>query len=563
MIDDVRAIPEGSEVCAEVCIVGAGPAGIALALALADAGRHALVLEAGRWRNDAQAQRLYAGELANGLHSPPDRYRMRGLGGSSTRWGGRCMPLDPIDFEERDWVPDSGWPIEAQELQAHYAAANIWAEAGAFAYDAREVFASSPPLIAGFHSALVDTHSLERFSCPTDFGRRYGPRLRASRQVQVLQGAVCTGLALHRSGQALEGLRVTSLDGTRRFQVRARAIVLATGALETARLLLASRDVDPRGVGNDNDQVGRRYMCHIAANVGVLELEGRPGDICHGYEVSPEGVYCRRRLTLSPDAQREHRLLNAVARLHFPRVTDPSHGSGVLSALVLARRFISYEYGRRLHGEALTARRLLAHVGNVARDRSDTLAFARHWLVHRTWAARKYPSVILPNRTNRFSLEVQGEQVPHPDSRVMLAEGADSLDALGMPKLRIDWRYQPQDIDSLARTLGLIASELARRGAGRLTIDAHRLEEDFLRYGAYGGHHLGTARMGTDPRRSVVDPQGRVHGLANLFITGGAVFPTCGQANPTLTILALALRLAGHLGRLLAPGRLPLARERA
>lgn len=546
MIDQAERVEPGAEIRAQVCVVGAGPAGIALALTLADTGHQVLLLEAGRWRRDARAQSLYEGELANALHSPPERFRMRGLGGSSTRWGGRCMPLDPIDFEPRDWVADSGWPIRYEDLLAHYRAASDWVEAGPFAYDAREAFAGLPPLIAGFRSEVLCTHSLERFSCPTDFGRRYGPRLAASRQVQVLQGAVCTGLALHASGRGVEAVRVRALAGGQAFTVRAQQVVLAMGALETARLLLVSRDVAPQGAGNDHDQVGRRYMCHIAANVGTLTLAGRPSDIRHGYERSDAGVYCRRRLSLSPQAQREHRLLNAVARLHFPCVTDPAHGSGVLSGLVLARRFLSYEYGRRAQAGPLPPRRVLAHLANVCRDRAGTLAFLRHWLVHRTLAARKFPSVILPNHDNRFSLEVQGEQVPDPDSRVTLGS---RVDAMGLPCLRIDWRYQAQDIESLARTLALMGAELARRGAGRLEVTRDSLEHDLLRYGAYGGHHLGTARMGTDPRRSVVDADGRVHGMANLFITGAAVFPTCGQANPTLTLVALALRLGTHLSR--------------
>ena len=536
MIDQAERIEDGAEVCAEVCVVGGGPAGIALSLSLAEAGHQVVLLEAGRWRRDALAQSLYEGELANALHSPPERFRMRGLGGSSTRWGGRCMPLDPIDFEPREWVADSGWPIGFEDLRAHYQAASEWVEAGPF---------------AGLRSAVLCTHSLERFSCPTDFGRRYGPRLAASRQVQVLLGAVCTGLALDAGGRAVQAVRVRALQGGQRLTVRARLVVLAAGALETARLLLASRDVAPQGVGNDHDQVGRRYMCHIAANVGTLTLSGLPSEVRHGYERSPEGVYCRRRLNLSHACQREHRLLNAVARLHFPSVTDPAHGSGVLSGLVLARRFISYEYGRRAQGEALPLRRLLGHLANVWRDRADTAAFLRHWLVHRTLAARKFPSVILPNHANRFSLELQGEQVPDPDSRVTL--GA-SRDALGLPCLRIDWRYQAQDIDSLSRTLALMGAELARQGAGRLEVAHDSLEQDLLRYGAYGGHHLGTARMGNDPRRSVVDGDTRVHGVDNLFVTGGAVFPTCGQANPTLTIVALALRLGAHLKRRLQPG---------
>ncbi len=575
MIDDNSALADGELLQADLCVVGAGPVGIALALTLAERGRQVLLLEAGRRPLDPQAQALYEGEADDTLHSPPQRFRMRGLGGSSIRWGGRCMPLDPIDFEHRPWVPGSGWPIDAAELAPYWGPATEWAEAGCGgleAYDAHRALPEAPPMIAGFFSEAVYTRSLERFSCPTDFGRRYRRRLELAPGLRVLQGAVCTALRLSADGLAVRALEVALLDpagggiaprsapaaapasasapgsasaAPRRVTVRPAQVVLAMGGLETARLLLASNDVEAQGVGNAHDTVGRHYMCHLAANLGELRFHGDPAEVRHGYEVSADGIYCRRRLTVAPEVQRRRGLLNAVARLHFPRIADPAHGSGVLSSLFLARRLISYEYGRRLQDSDPTSlRRLLAHAGNVLREGPQTAAFLAHWVWRRELAARKYPSVILRNTRNRFSLEVQAEQVPHPDSRVTLARG---VDALGMPRLAVAWRHQPQDIASVAGVMETLAAEFARSGTGRLDWRADTLQADLLRYGAYGGHHLGTARMGRDPRHSVVDRDCRVHGVGNLHIAGAAVFPTSSQANPTLTALALGLRLADHL----------------
>ncbi len=559
MIDDARTVARDTELHTEVCVVGGGPAGIALALSLGERGWKVLLLEAGRTNRDAPAQALYEGELANDRHSPPHRYRLRGLGGSSALWGGRCMPLDPIDFEERPWVPHSGWPLRLEDLLPYYAQANDLAEAGRYAYDAQEALPGAPPLVEGWHSDIVGSQGLERFSCPTHFGRRYARRLRESPSIRVLLGAVCTAVRLTRPATAgdphtVRLLEVSTLQG-HRFRVRPRSVVLAAGGVETARLLLCSDDVAPHGIGNRHGVVGRYYMCHLAGNLGTLTLQGPPAGVRHGYEVSPDGVYCRRRLSVCAHHQRREQLLNAVARLHFPRIADPAHRQGVLSGLFMVRRFISYEYGRRLHdGSPLTLGRLARHGLNVLRDAPATAAFLGHWLVRRTLATRKFPSVILANRTNRFSLEVQAEQQPHPDSRIVLAQG---VDALGMRRVRIDWRYQPGDIDSVRRTLDLMATEFARGGAGLLQFDPGTLEEDLLRYGAYGGHHIGTARMGHDPRTSVVDANGRVHDVANLHIAGSAVFPTSGQANPTLTLLALSLRLADHLSDHLAGRRGP------
>jgi choline dehydrogenase-like flavoprotein len=559
MIADADSIDNGTCLRADVCVVGGGAAGIALALSLTGQGLEVILLEAGREGEHAPTQALYDGEVADErLHSPPDKYRQRRMGGSTTIWGGRCMPFDAIDFETRSQVPHSGWPISLEDLLPFYPQANTLSEAGRFSYDAKDALGpAAPPMIRGFDSALVRTDGLERFSCPTDFGKRYARRLRVAPDIRVLLGANCTAVRLAPDGRSVREIDVATLAG-RRFRVAARATVLAAGGLETARLLLASRDVVPAGVGNEHDGVGRYYMCHIAGNVGTLVFNGRPQDVRHGYEVAPEGVYCRRRLAIAAGEQRRHGLANCVARLHFSRITDPRHRNGVLSGLFLSRGFISYEYGKRLNdGTPATPGLYARHLLNVMADPVDTMAFLAHWATKRTLAQRKFPSVILRNRTNRFSLEIHGEQIPRADSRVTLAA---KVDALGLPQLRVDWRYSPDDIESVRRTLDLMAQEFERGGVGRLDYDAGTLEEDLMRFGAYGGHHTGTARMGTDPRTSVVDADCRVHSVRNLFIAGSAVFPTSSQANPTLTLIALALRLGRHLSQRLAPAvAVPLA----
>jgi choline dehydrogenase-like flavoprotein len=551
MIVDADTIEMGACLWADVCVVGGGAAGISLALALSGQGLRIVLLESGKARDHAPTQALYAGEVADErLHSPPDKYRQRRIGGSTATWGGRCVPFDPIDFETRSQVPDSGWPLSFDDLLPFYPEANALAEAGRFSYDADEALGpATPPMIRGFDSPLVRTNSLERFSCPTDFGRRYARRLQLAPDVKVLLGANCTAVRLERGGQAVDELEVRTLAG-RQFRIALRCAVLATGGLETARLLLASRDVAPAGIGNEHDVVGRYYMCHIAGNVGTLTLNGGTCDVRHGYEVTPEGIYCRRRLAVAPGEQQRRGLANAVARLHFPRITDPSHRNGVLSGLFLSRRLISYEYGKRLNdGTRATPALYARHLFNVLSDPIDTSVFLAHWIARRTLAQRKFPSVILRNRTNRFSLEVHGEQIPRPDSRVTLT---GKTDALGMPQLRIDWRYSRDDIESARRTLDLMAQEFERSGAGRLEYDQETLEEDLMRFGAYGGHHIGTARMGTDVRKSVVDSDCRLHSVNNLYVAGSAVFPTSSQANPTLTLIALSLRLGRHLASRLA-----------
>ncbi|OZI32350.1 FAD-dependent oxidoreductase [Bordetella genomosp. 10] len=562
MILDATTIPSGSVLNADICIVGAGAAGITLALALMDSGLDVVLLESGGPRVEKDTQALYRGTVPDArLHSEPDRYRERRMGGSTTIWGGRCMPLDPIDFEPRPYIAHSGWPIGLDDLMPYYPRANQICEAGDYAYTVETAFHHPiRPMIEGFESPAFTTNTLERFSTPTDFGRRYAERLRLG-PVRVIQHANLCRLDSGTPGArgdardnaqgnaAIGAAHVRTLSGNA-FTVRARAYVLATGGLETARLLLASPGASGRGLGNRNDVVGRYYMCHIAGTIGTVDLS-RAASAWHGYEVSDEGVYCRRRLALRPEAQRRLQVGNFIARLHHPRIADPGHGSSILSALYLARPIVPYEYAKRLYGDAPGTLGLwLRHLGNVIMGMPSAAAFMWRLFTQRKLADRKFPSIIVHPRNRRYSLDFHAEQEPNVDSRVTL--GTDT-DALGVPRLHVDWRYTKRDVETIQGALAELASALHASGVGSFEYDPALVETEMTRYGAYGGHHIGTARMGRDPRDSVVDADCRVHEAGNLFVAGAAVFPTSGQANPTLTIVALALRLAAHLRQVYAP----------
>jgi len=546
MIDSAENVAEGAELRADICIVGAGAAGISLALALGGVGLQVLLLEGGLEQPDAASQDLYDGEVADpAMHSPPRHYRSRQLGGATTIWGGRCVPFDPQDFEPRAAVPHSGWPIDRREVERFLPAANRLLEAGVAVYQASGALGSaSPPMLARAPGLRLTVDGLERFSCPTNFGTRYRGRLQRMPGLRLLTGANCTRIALQPGAGAVRALEFSTLAG-RRFGVVAQVAVLAVGGLETPRLLLASNDVLGSGVGNAHDVVGRYYMCHLAGSVGNLTLDGRPEQVRHGYELTTEGVYCRRRIALTAETQARLGVANMVARLHFPAVANPSHRSSVLSGIFLVRRLLSHEYSRRVaNADEVGPWARTRHLANILRYPHDAASFLVHWTLQRKLASRKFPSVILKNRNNRFSLEVNAEQAPLAESRVTLI---DRRDPLGTPRLRVDWRYSESDIDSVARSLEVIAEEFAATGAGSFEFDRTTLRDDLTRYGAYGGHHIGTARMGNDPRTSVVDADARVHGVQNLYVAGSAVFPTSSQANPTLVLVALALRLGQHL----------------
>jgi choline dehydrogenase-like flavoprotein len=557
MIHIAKEIPENSILTADICIVGAGAAGIVVALQLIDSGLDVILLESGTLEPSDDAQALYAGEVTDErLHSPPDRYRQRRFGGTTTIWGGRCMPFDAIDFTARAYVEDSGWPFALQELLPFYPQANQLCEAGAFAYTAESAF-DHPlrPMIENFDCRNFTTNSLERFSCPTDFGRRYGRKLRSARNIRVLLDATVTALHLNESGQRVAAASVQSLSGWR-GTVQAGQFILAAGGIEVARLLLASSDVQRNGLGNAHDVVGRYYMCHIAGTVGAIKIERPSHAVWHGYDISDDGVYCRRRLALRPEVQRDQGIGNFIARLHHPRITDPAHRNAVLSLLFLSRPLIPYEYAKRLHGdERSSVRAWMRHIGNVLTDPFDAVAFAWHMLKDRRLAERKFPSIIIKSKANLYSIDYHAEQQPNRNSRVTLTGHRDPM---GVPRIKIDWQYTRGDVDTVTRALALLAAEFQQGGAGTFEYDPATVEFEMTRYGAYGGHHIGTARMGTDPRTSVTDADCRVHGIDNLYVAGSATFPTSSQANPTLTIVALALRLAARLKQVSVRAAAPL-----
>jgi choline dehydrogenase-like flavoprotein len=538
---------QNSDESSDVVVVGGGAAGLTLAHALGAAGRSVLLLEAGGDKKTSTSQEFYRGELTDAVvHPPTHNYRVRAIGGTSTIWGGRAIPFDAIDFEKRDWVPDSGWPFGQEELSGYYATAIGASEAGKPEFCPEHALPGAQKELApGLDGEFVRT-TVERFSKPTNFWRRYGKELTRSAQVRIVKGAPVVHIQLTEDGKSVDWVEVASPDGTR-TKLRGRSYVLALGGLETTRLLLASNDMRPAGVGNDSDHLGRNYMSHLCATSGTISFAGPPDGIAYDYEQDAEGIYVRRRLWLTEKAQRDFSLLNTTFRTHLPEPADPSHGDAILSAMFLVKDMVLYEYSRKFVENPVGWGGRLRHVKNIATQPLRLASFGTNWLRKRTFAQRKLPSVVLGSRDNRYELEFHAEQAPNPDSRLTLSA---ERDAFNMPRLKVDWRITELDLLSLEKSYELLSGELSRSGAGRLDFDREKLTVKAKRHGIVGGHHIGTTRMSAEPGDGVVNPDCRVHGIGNLYVASASVFPTSGQANPTLTLLALTFRLAEHLGRI-------------
>lgn len=546
MIEDARKIPRETLISTDVCIVGAGAAGITIARQLSTTGVRVALLVGGGPHERPRDRDLYRGVIASGsVHEPLEENRRRRWGGTTAAWGGRCVPLDPIDFDQRPHVPNSGWPIQYSDLFPYYRRAIQICEAGDFSFDAPDVFPSGPrEMIPGFDGTEIVTSRLERWSPPTNFARRYGPELQRARNVRVLMDGHALGLELNDSGSRVRTIRAAASPGTQ-FYIRARTFILAAGGLENARLLLDSHIPSPY------DNTGRYYMSHLAGSIGTIELRIPIEHLVYGFERDSAGVYIRRRFWVTPAAQQRSAIGNVVAFLDRPDMTNAEHRDPLYSSTYLAKSYLTALQSRSLR----QARHLLE---------SQAQARSRHWQVvhqgalgllpdaihiarHRWIARRRLPAVLGSPSSHRLVLHYNSEHCPSRQSRVTLASDRDSF---GMRRLQVKVHFSELDVRTVAVFHNILGNRLEQSGVGTLNYKDPDIEgsitRSLQRFNS-NAHHLGTTRMADRPQDGVVNRDGRVFGVHNLFVAGSSLFPTGGHANPTLTIVALSLRLADHL----------------
>ncbi|MBE9178336.1 GMC family oxidoreductase [Oculatella sp. LEGE 06141] len=531
MIIDARTISSGETIECDVCIVGAGPAGITIAHELCNQGLNILLLESGGIKYEKNLEQLNHGEVNLSVHTPLEQYRRRQIGGATTFWGGRCVPFDESDFEVRPHVPHSGWPITKTELNPYYQRAHTYCEIGQYEYAAEKALSESGrrKMISGFESADVSIEHLYLFSPPTDFGRKYLDSLKRSQNVNVFIYATCLKIITNSAGTRVDYLQVASMQKNE-FLVSARQFILAAGGLEVTRLLLVSNDVYANGIGNQHDLLGRFYMGHINHLFDVKFKS--PEKVMWDYEKTPDGVYCQRQIAIAENKRQQYGLLNQRVFMERPKISDPSHRSSILSATYLLKGVLNQQKKYRYPSQ---------HVRNILFDFDTILKFSHKWMTKRILSDRKLPSVVAKSASGIYTFRVDSEQVPNPESRVSLSRNKD---AFGINQLKVDWRCTELDVNSISKSVFLIGEAFAKAGVGEL----QSLPTIFP--SAQGGHHLGTTRMSETPQTGVVDVNGRVHGLSNLYIASSSVFATASYANPTLTVVALAIRLADYLKKL-------------
>lgn len=524
MIVDVRGIPDGTTIDADVAIIGAGPAGITLARELGDAGVRVALFESGGRDYDPDTQALYAGENTGLPYYDLDVTRLRFLGGSSNHWEGMCRPLDDEDFHAHPRIPLSGWPVEASAMQGYFRKAQEILELGPYDYEAGAWLKRLNDKRLGtipFDPEVVG-HGvwLFRKDGPVRFAEKYRDYLDKSAHVTTYLNASITELVTGGSGDSIESFRISALD-RKTYKATARMYVLAAGGIENPRVLLASsRGAHAAGVGNAHDQVGRYFMEHVAAPIGhlVTSSDDVPTQFYTNFahEFVANGITAQAAMMVRPEIRKRMGLLNTMVTLK----TATPEG---LSAIDSLKRGIT--------------------TGIVPANLSDDLiSVIRNLDGIVSYYYQKKIKQELPT-TDTFVLYGRAEQAPNPDSRITLSP--DHRDALGIPSVMLNWAINDLDIHSLRQTSVVLGQEAAKLGIGRVRMADWLQENTPQPANVVGGghHHMGTTRMSSDPKTGVVDADCRVHGMTNLYVAGSSVFPTGGSANPTHTIVAMALRL--------------------
>ncbi len=510
---DSRNLPDNTTIEGDVCIIGAGAAGISMALDWMNTPYKVILLESGGFEYDDKVQDLYKGKTTGQKYYPLKSSRLSLFGGTTGHWAGMCSPFDNIDFIERDWVPNSGWPISRKDLDPFYARANEKLKLGPYNYNLDYWQKEMPNLNPFPLDENIVWHKIWQISPAWGFNgglsKFYKEDIIKAKNIHLHTYATVIDIKANENVTNIDHVVVKNLSGKRQT-VKAKHFILASGAIQNARLLLASNKQAPKGLGNENDIVGRYFMEHLEIQTAELWLfEPFPTDLFTFFIENPK-LWCE--LAIAEKVQIENKILN---------------GTAGLSPLSTARH---------------TKPRIETWQDEDPRKSVDNLF--KNWDEAAKLAENENKGAI----TRAFEFQTRIEQAPNPDSRVTIGT---ELDELGMPRANLHWALTELDKRSIRKVNQIIGQQIGRAGIGRVKLKEFLQDEkDNTSWpeGTNGGwHHMGTTRMSKDPKRGVVDANCQVHGLANLYVAGSGCYATSGAPNPTLTLVALSLRLSDYV----------------
>jgi choline dehydrogenase-like flavoprotein len=423
-------------------------------------------------------------------------------------------------------------------------------EAGDADFDARSAFPANPAMMGpNFDDPEVVTWPLEKWSPPTNFAEKYGPELSEASRCRILLHGQGVQIRLAENKNEIQEVEASS-GNKKKFFVRAKFFVLACGGLENARLLLASNQILAAGIGNQEDQVGRYYQSHQFGVCGHAVLR-EPQKMVYDFERDRQGAYARRRFWMTAYGQQSHKIGNVIG-FFFRQSQDVSfHRDPLSSSLYLAKSCL-----HRLRQGLPGMKRMWSedrvemghHLRVVFREAPQLAPQILDLTKKRFFSKRRLPFVLPSQRNNYFPLYYQAEHAPTRESRLVLTP--EERDDLGMPRLLVKVVFSEIDFHTVRSFFRVFGKRIEASGAGKFFYQEEKLEQQFAdRKQTFNSnaHHIGTTRMSDSPRTGVVDSDGRVHGISNLYVGGSSIYPTSGHANPTLLAVMLALRLAKKL----------------
>jgi choline dehydrogenase-like flavoprotein len=546
MIIDARSLPCDEIIETNICIIGAGPAAITLAREFVDQDFDVCLLESGGIEFDPEVQFLNTGTVFGDVYPNLIDTRIRQVGGTSHAWEGqngpneygfRCLPLDKIDFERRDWLPYSGWPFSKVHLDPFYERANKICQLNSSTYNIED-WEHKGALRLPFNKDRITT-SISQFASRRPFTEQYRNEINQNKNITIFVYANVVEIETNEENHTVISVHIASSKNSR-FRLKARLFILAAGGLENARLLLASNQKKTEGLGNENDIVGRYFM-----DRPILSSIFKPSSkkIFHQtnlYDIyRTKGSLIMASFQISEALKYNRNLLNNGAQI-FPRpLIHQKEATLALRSLLSSQRL-----GKTIWEKSLKNLKVIFCA-------SDYITYAGFWAVIRqipglqrgAWSYLPYEKI----RFSQFEVFYQLEQAPNPNNRVKL--GFDK-DYLGQNKIELHWRLNSIDINSAIEIQRIWAEEFKAASLGDFKFEQKQENWKFEKPAMH--HHMGATRMHNDPKQGVVDANCKVHGITNLFIAGSSIFPTSGYANPTLTIIALSLRLADHIKLLMS-----------
>ena len=515
MIRDLLRETPSPDYRPQICIVGAGAAGILLAVELSRQGKSVMVLEGGGPDIEDAAQEPYRSEVVGHVHRGIHTGRFRAHGGTTTRWGGQIYELNREDFERRDWIPSSGWPFSHAELEPFYRRALGFESLGGALHNDADVWKSlglPEPSFSELQSYLT------RWCPEPNFAHLHAKALETSDNLQVWLHANVVELFM--DGETVRALRVRTQQGTEAV-VQADRFIFCMGTIECVRFFLQPRPGDLPW--NRSGLLGRHFQDHVDANAARVIPRNRRLFAELFDNIFLRGFKYHPKLRLNPDEQRRARVLNCAATMSFSSDLDEALASTKTTAKhVLRGRFSEVNAADILH----SAR----HAPLLLRQT------ARYALRHRVYNPA----------SAEIRLRVHCEQRPDSDSSITLSTERDSI---GLLRARLDWRISDLEIETIRLFAETAANSLAP--VAQLDPEPALINKDsaFLDRCDDSNHHMGGMRMSASPTEGVVTPDLLLHGTRNVYVCSGAVFPTSGFSNPTHTVLALAMRLADLLIR--------------